>query len=76
MESEHKTFLTLKKLDVSKKGYFQNHRWLGLKNIRQVQRQAIGMELLEAVHEMLSYNNTLGELYLFEWNLIGPAPVS
>ena len=72
---------TLKKLDVSKKGYSQNHRWLGLKAyqsievIRQVQRQAIGMKVLEAVYEMLSCNNTLEELYLFEWNLIGPSPV-
>ena len=70
---------TLKKLDVSKK--VQNHRPVdmgirgvqSIQRIRQVQRQAVGMEVLEAIYEMLSCNSTLEELYLFEWNLIRPS---
>ena len=68
---------TLKKLDVSKMGYYPHRRdsIRDIEAIRQVQRQAIGMKVLEAVYEMLSCNNTLEELYLFKWNLIGPSPV-
>ena len=76
---------TLKKLDVSKIGYYPRHQKVNklqrspsiksLEHIRQIQRQPVGMELLEAVYEMLSCNNTLEELLLFEWNLIGPSPV-
>ena len=71
---------TLKKLDVSKIGC--SMEWRGLPNsydiarISLVQRQPIEMELLEAVYEMLSFNNTLEELYLYEWNLIQPDPSS
>ena len=70
---------TLKKLDVSKIGC--SMEWDELPNsydierISLVQRKPIEMELLEAVYEMLSFNNTLEELYLYEWNLIGPDPV-
>ena len=76
---------TLKKLDVSKMGYYgrphanrrMRHRpnICDIEAIHWVQRQAIGMDVLEAVYEMLSCNNTLEELYIFEWNLIGPDPV-
>ena len=76
---------TLKKLDVSKMGYYGRHHantrkrrapnGRAIDEIRRVQRQAIGMNELEAVYEMLSCNNTLEELYIFEWNLIGPDPV-
>ena len=71
---------TLKKLDVSKMGLSGldgvvdwSNRDIG--RIDMIQRQPVGMELLEAVYEMLSCNSTLEELSLFEWNLIGPDPV-
>ena len=72
---------TLKKLDVSKIGFYNsrssefrrgNPKITRMEELREIQRRAIAMELLEAVYEMLSCNNTLEELYLFEWNLIGP----
>ena len=71
---------TLKKLDVSKMGYLHLHirRWnyRNIHAIDMVQRQPVKMELLKAISEMLSCNNTLEELYLYNWNLIGPIPVS
>ena len=76
---------TLKKLDVSKIGFFNSRscksrrrapRITNLEELREIQRRAIAMELLEAVYEILSCNNTLEKLYLFEWNLIGPDYVS
>ena len=69
---------TLKKLDVSKIGSYDHEppNPREIENIRGIKRRAISMELLEAVYEMLSCNNTLEELYLFEWNLLGPDYVS
>ena len=83
--SDHKAYLnlfravkensTLKKLDVSKIGCPSNFYIATIIDV-YVQTQPIEMELLEAVYEMLSFNNTLEELYLYEWNLTRPAPVS
>ena len=87
--SDHKAYLnlfravkensTLKKLDVSKIGCPMElggppHSY-DIERISWVQRIPIEIEVLEAVCEMLSCNNTLEELYLYEWNLIRPAPV-
>ena len=88
--SDHKAYLnlfravkensTLKKLDVSKIGcpmeLARSPNSYDIRRISQVQRKPIEIEVLEAVCEMLSCNNTLEELYLYEWNLIRPAPVS
>ena len=87
--SDHKAYLnlfravkensTLKKLDVSKIGcpmeLARSPNSYDIQRISLVQRKPIEIEVLEAVCEMLSCNNTLEELYLYEWNLIRPAPV-
>ena len=56
---------TLKKLDVSRWNRSVIHSGVA-------HRQAIRMELLKAIYEILSCNNTLEELYLCGWVLIGP----
>ena len=73
---------TLKKLDVSKIGCpmelaRSTDRYViqSFEKISWIQRKPIEIEVLEAVCEMLSCNNTLEELYLYEWNLIRPDPV-
>ena len=60
-----KTNSTVKKLDVSNVGCRQGSFLV----IRRIQRQPIETEVLKAISEMLSCNNTLEELYLYYWNL-------
>ena len=60
-----KTNSTVKKLDVSNVGCRQGSSFA----IHHIQSQHIGTEVLKAISEMLSCNNTLEELYLYYWNL-------
>ena len=65
-----KTNSTVKKLDVSNVGCREGTSTF----IYYAQTQIIGTEVLKAISEMLSCNNTLEELYLYNWNLKGSDP--